>query len=449
MWKKLIPVLFVLFLLIPLFNGSVRADVAPPLQPPGASPGPPAFIETNVSMDWESVTFRVGGADSLYYSADGFPAVNASVSATFLMVNYGEATETLEVVFPLMHLRGIGDGRFNYPEIQDFRVRVDGAVTEWETVETPNPNNANDAPIKWAQFPVSFPPEEVVFIDIDYDVQSTGYFPKAAFSYVLETGAGWAGPIRDAYLTLILPYEASEENVLVETELYSYLGGGNNPEPEWNGNQVTWNWKEFEPSAEDNWSVATWAPHIWWKIIELRDKAEKGEIGAAAELTRWYDGLIMGRGISPGAERFVELNQDMYRQAILEDPYNADVAARYANFILFLYDYGGESYHYASRLDTAYQYAVYAQDLDLYNATALDVLNQLDKVHQYDPPAEKTTPLLIAAAQTPMPTVTPVSTNPMPIKQDTTLITILGGALALAVVVIFILIYRMRSKKET
>lgn len=448
MIKRWIPITFLCVLLLTIVNGSVTADVAPPLQPPGASPGLLEFAETNVSMDWESVVFRVGDSDYLYYASDAFPAVNATVSASFIMTNYGDETETLEVVFPLTHLEGMGDGRFNFPEIQDFRVRVDDVPTVWETVETPNPYDETEPPLKWAQFLATFPPEQPVFIDIDYDVQSTGYFPTAVFSYVLETGAGWSGPIRDAYLTLILPYEASEENVLVGQDLYPYTGGAGNPQPEWNGNQVTWNWKDLEPTREDNWGAAIWAPHIWQEVIDLREQMETKVPGAAAKLTRWYDALIIDRGIRAGAEGLVELNLQAYQRALLDDPWNADASARYANFLLFLYGFGRESDRYEGMLDDVHYYASYAQEIDPFNATALDVLKQLENSYDYVPPPEESAQGggLAAETETDEPAAQPC--DPAPAEQNYTLIYLLGGALVLALLVIIVLIYHLGWKKE-
>jgi len=449
MHKKWIFAFFSVIQIFLVISGSAAADVAPPLQPPGALPGPPEYAETSVSMDWESVTFRVGDAGSLYYASDTFPTVNAAVSASFILSNNSEETETLEVVFPLMHLRGIGDGRFNFPEIQDFRVRVDGAVTPWETAETPNPYNADDPPLRWAQFAVDFPADKEVFIDIAYDVQSTGYFPQAVFSYVLETGAGWDGPIGDAYLTLIMPYEATAENVLVGKDMVAYMGGGSNPQPEWHGNQVTWNWKDLEPSAEDNWAVTIWAPHIWKEVIALREEMENDVPGAAAKLTTWYDALIIDRGIRTGAKGLVDLNLAAYQQALLDNPWDADVSARYANFLLFLYGHGRGSDQYEGALDDAYFYATYARELDAFNATALDVLNQLETSYAYTPP-EKTalpTDAAVASAGTPKMEGTPCPADA--IQQDYTLIYLLGGALVIALLTIIILIYRMGLKGES
>jgi hypothetical protein len=94
----------------------------------------------------------------------------------------------------------------------------------------------------------------------------------------------------------------------------------------------------------------------------------------------------MDRGVRQGAEGFVPLNIEAYKQAISEDQYDDDIRARYANFLLFLYEFGSESDKYPGMLDEIYQLASEAQTMDIFNPTALDVLNQLEKVYDYEPP---------------------------------------------------------------
>jgi len=103
-----------------LLVGSVAADIAPPLQPPGAVPGPAEFVETRVEMGYESVTIYVEESTTLYYPSPSNDTVNGRVTATFVMFNTGTVEETLELVFPLMSLQGMGDVSGGYPEIQNF-----------------------------------------------------------------------------------------------------------------------------------------------------------------------------------------------------------------------------------------------------------------------------------------------------------------------------------------
>lgn len=384
--KKTITTTVLISILTSLFiTGVVRADIAPPLQPPGALLGPAEFAETDIEMAMESVTIYVEEAGELYYSTRQIDTVNGRVTATFAMYNPAAEEVTMDVVFPLTNMDGYGDGRFEYPEIRNFSVSVNYEPVAWETVSTPNPDGEDEEPIKWVQFPATFLTGELTFIDVNYEVQSTGYFPIAAFSYILETGAGWAGTIGEAYLTLRLPYEATEENVLIGSGVYFGMGGENNPEPDFDGNKVIWHWSDLEPTRDDNWAVAIFAPHIWQEVIDLREEMAQDEPGAASEITEWYDALIMDRGIREGAEGLVELNIAAYEQAIAEDEWDDDVRARYANFLLFLYEFGRESDVYPGMLDDIYDLASEAQALDKFNPTALEVLNTLEKFYDYVP----------------------------------------------------------------
>ncbi len=432
--------------------GVIHADIAPPLQPPGAIPGPADFTETDIEMALESVTIYVEETGRLYYGSTDADTVNGRVTATFAMANPRPNEVTLDVVFPLTNIEGYGDGRFTYPEIQNFNVSANYKQLAWDTVTTPNPRGEDEEPVKWAQFTVEFLTGEYTFIDISYDVQSTGYLPITAFSYVLETGAGWAGPIGEAYLTLVLPYEATEENVLIGNDVYFGMGGENNPKSEFDGNKVKWQWSNLEPTSEDNWAVAIFAPHIWQEVIDLRKEMAQGKRGAARDITLWYDELIIDRGIRQGAEGLIPLNIEAYNQAIVDDEWDDDVWARYANFLLFLYGYGRETDRYPGMLDEIYQLASEAQNIDQFNPTALEVFNQLEKVYNYEPAVKESEPTATVdfkPKEEEQAEMIDEQGNPAtPNKGDNNvLVFILGGALAVALLLVIFLVYRLGHMK--
>ena len=119
--KKKILAIFILSILISLTNVNIiQADIAPPLQPPGAVLGPAEFVETDIEMAMESVTIYVEEAGKLYYAARHTDTVNGRVTATFAMANPGANEVTLDVVFPLTNMDGYGDGHFNFPEIHQL-----------------------------------------------------------------------------------------------------------------------------------------------------------------------------------------------------------------------------------------------------------------------------------------------------------------------------------------
>jgi hypothetical protein len=450
--RKLLYTLIFVMLSLLAFTQSVSADIAPPLQPSGAGPSMAEYQETMVEMGWESVTIYIEEASELYYAEQTMDCVDAYVTASFLMANHNSEPETLDVVFPLNDPSGLGDGRFAYPEIQDLVIYVDNQQVQWETVTTPNPLGEDKEPVKWAQFTVTFPLEQVIFIDVNYYVQSTGYFPEAAFSYILETGAGWYGPIQTAQIVLEFPYEASPENIL--TDGSTTLGKDDDVQSTWpvfEGNTATWKYANFEPEPGENWEVTIIAPHIWEEVLELREDIAAGEPGAYAKITKWYDAIIMDRVVRTGTEDLVPLAIQAYEKAIEEDPQDDEPLAGYANFLLFLYDFDREAPEYQEKMDLAYQLATQAQEINLMNDTALWVLDQLEVSHGYVPPespeAEQVvveeTQVISAGGAGGSPSQTSETADE---KSPDNLTYILGGGLAVALVVVIMLVYQLGKK---
>jgi hypothetical protein len=267
--------IIILFLLFLSFAAPVQADVAPPAQPPGGSiiPGEP----TQVQMQAETVEVTV---QSLPY--EGEPRLvdkttQAKVKAGFTMRNLSSAVEKMQVRFPLMDPSGMGDGFGNYPEIQDIQVRVNEKLASTERISTPTPNtwDQNAPPIAWAAFDVSFPPGKNVAIDVSYTLKPTGYFPVAEFRYILETGAGWRGPIGSADILLRLPYDATPQNVLQGEN-------SSTPEGQFAENEVRWHFENLEPTAQDNWSADVVTPGLWQSILDARAAVQAPQPDATA-----------------------------------------------------------------------------------------------------------------------------------------------------------------------
>ena len=148
--KRMLYIVLMLVLFIgalSIFSSSASADVAPPEQPPGSNPAPFEGVFTNVEMTAETVTITVGSVTPLASPTFEDEAVNADVKAVFSMKNTGSAAENMMVRFPLESPSGTGDGFFNFPEIQAFKVKVDGKQTEWGTLELPNPLGGDNPPL--------------------------------------------------------------------------------------------------------------------------------------------------------------------------------------------------------------------------------------------------------------------------------------------------------------
>ena len=372
-------------LLCAIFTAA-SADIAPPLQPPGANPAPLEYEKTNVEMGFETVLITVEEASTLYYVETPIDTVNARVVAVFAMSNRSEAAETLEVLFPLNNTEGWGDGAWGDPEIQNLKISVNDQSVTWVEKTTPNPRDPEEPGIKWAEFEVEFPSKEVTFIEIRYDLQSTGYFPEATFNYILETGGGWNGPIGEAHIHLILPYEASVENVLHDEYTQTSPGG------KFEGNEVIWEYTNLEPDAADNWEATIIAPHIWEQILELRERIDQGDGHAYPRITTLYDALIMDRSVRPGTEELILKNYDAYQKALEFDALDDDVQARFANFMLFLYENDLDSQETPAPLEAVYFFASQALEENPFNDTAYQVINWLEQTHDFNPDASSTIP---------------------------------------------------------
>jgi len=302
----------------------VRADIAPPEQAPGSNIQPEGA--TRVQMVAERVVIevlRVKGARNT-----GLPVAN--VVASFTMHNTGNAAETMTVRFPLSDPSGWGDGFGGHPEIAQVIVTVNGKRTPTRVVTTPNPRGGSEPPIRWAAFDVTFPPSKDVAIDVQYILQSTGYMPYGRFKYILETGAGWAGPIGLATFILKLPYPANEENVVL---------GQSTPGGQFLGDEVRWTFKDIEPTEQDNFYVTVLAPSVWERILEARRRTEAAPKNARAwrELAQAYLSAIFGKyGPEIGAN-FVPLIEEAYRRAQENDPTSAQLHAEWAQTLLNLY----------------------------------------------------------------------------------------------------------------
>ena len=429
---------------------AASADIAPPLQPPGANPAPFEYEKTNVEMGFETVLITVEEASTLYYTESPIDTVNARVVALFAMSNPSEAAETLDVIFPMNNTEGWGDGAWGDPEIQNVSISVNDQPVSWVETTTPNPRGSDEPEIKWAEFEVEFPLKEVTFIEILYDLQSTGYFPKATFNYVLETGGGWYGPIGEAHIHLILPYEASDENIL-------FGDAATSPDGDFEGNQMIWEYTNLEPDAGDNWEATIIAPHIWEQILELRERIDQGDGHAYPRITTLYDALIMDRSVRPGTEGLILKNYDAYQKALEFDALDDDVQARFANFMLFLYENNLDSQETPAPLEAVYFFASQALETNPFNDTAYQVINWLEQTHDFNPDASSTAPEqpAVSASQTVEPDDSiSVEDQQDDLNQDAEsrnnpILYLLGAGLLAAVVVIMALVYKLGKKNAS
>jgi len=275
----------------------VLADASPPLYPPGSAVLPPG--QTMVQMVSETVEINIVPTGA-----------RAEYEARFTMRNQGEATEQMDVRFPLT------DG-VSWETIWDFAAFVDGEqVRVRKSVE---PFNLGDTRIaRWAVFPVTFEPGVDVLITVTYSTSISGWGWGGAYDvgdsiqnaffgsitpdtatvyYMLETGAGWYGPIESGVVTLRLPYAAGPVNVF---DLDAGLAEGR---PGWgwrsaehflgplfNEDEARWEFAQLEPTREDNLSIQFLWPEEWERIQALEAEAEENpdDLAIALELAGAY-----------------------------------------------------------------------------------------------------------------------------------------------------------------
>lgn len=300
-----------------------RADVAPPEQAPGSNIEPGQ--QTRVQMAAESVLIEV-----LNVKGKGVSALPlAAVTARFTMRNAGDADETMTVRFPISDPSGMGDGYGEQPEIDNITVKVNGKLVPTHVITTPSPAGEKDPPIKWAAFDVTFPKGRDTKIEVGYILQSTGYMPYGAFKYILETGAGWDGPIGEGEITVKLPYPATEENVV----LHESSTGGTIKD-----GAVTWRFTDLEPTRDDNFHATVLAPSVWQAIVKAREAVERNPKDAEAwlKLARAYrQAIFVKYGPQTGAN-FVPQIEDAYKQAQQADPTSAQAHAELAQALIDL-----------------------------------------------------------------------------------------------------------------
>ena len=131
----------------------VSADASPPLYPPGSAVLPPG--ETMVQMVAETVEITIVAPPG---SSSEWPSpARAEYEARFTMRNQGQATEQMDVRFPLT----TGD---SWETIWDFAAFVDGEPVRVR--KSTEPYALGDSRVtRWAVFPVTFEPGVDVLID--------------------------------------------------------------------------------------------------------------------------------------------------------------------------------------------------------------------------------------------------------------------------------------------
>ncbi|MEO8070978.1 MAG: hypothetical protein ABI652_06220, partial [Acidobacteriota bacterium] len=262
------------------------ADAAPPPFALGGDVGPGGF-PTHVRMVSERVLMTISDAPDHPVRDGGdrpSDAMIGHVTATFVMRNEGDSTESIDVRFPLQR------DQYEWAISEGFAATVDGSPVEVHNADQhglPFSDATGEAfgPEKWATWPATFPPGTDVALGVTYDVRPTGYGPYGTFGYVLDTGAGWAGTIGEAEVRVRLPYAANAQNLALDAD----LGWGTAVNPRGfkiMGTDITWHFMDLEPSASDNIRLTVLVPRLWTAVIAARAEVANATNPSRAQLSR-------------------------------------------------------------------------------------------------------------------------------------------------------------------
>jgi tetratricopeptide (TPR) repeat protein len=317
---------FLLASVLLAFPSETRADIAPPINPPGSNVQP-GGDSTQVRMENEKVVLEV--MDDGQEEGLG----KAHVTADFIMRNLGAEEETMQVRFPISANNGWG----GLPEITGVVVKVNGRTVTTTNASYKEPNYGSDI-VPWVEFKVNFPSNVDVAISVAYDLQGSGYYPYTAFYYLLETGAGWKDTIGRADIIVRLPYEANSLNTVQDFQIgWAETNRG----AIFDGREVRWLYEDFEPgpySVVQNMEFALVAPGSWKKVLQAQKevKASPTDGEAWGRLAKVYKDLfLLGKGYRTdvGGIELFRLSVEAYEECLKLKPSDAQWHAGFADLL--------------------------------------------------------------------------------------------------------------------
>ncbi|HLO33058.1 MAG TPA: hypothetical protein VK249_28185 [Anaerolineales bacterium] len=313
------------------FPSSVRADMAPPIYPPGSNPQPGTEV-TQVRMAAETVMIEV------HRDITPESLGKARVTADFTMHNLGTADESMAARFPISS----NDGRGQYPEISNLLITVNRHQVQYRRASYPDFHYPYTDMVPWAEFDVTFPAGQDVSVRVAYDLHGSGYYPYSAFYYILETGAGWKDTIGSADVILRLPYEANPQNVVID---FPIGWADTTPGGVFQGNEVRWHFDNFEPGQNQpvqNMEFALVAPSAWQNVLLARANTEQhpndGE--AWGLLAKEYKQIfLMNKSYreDAGGQELYKMSVEAYEKCLSLKPDDAQWHAGFADLLASRY----------------------------------------------------------------------------------------------------------------
>lgn len=321
----------------------VWADAAPP--PEAAASDIAPGQGTQVQMISETVVLEVRAKPVTRYNYTFTPTV-ALVTADFLMRNLGSVTETMDVRFPMAW--PTKEEGVPYPVIQNIEVKVDGRQVITRQVDFDGQ--------PWTTWPVTFTPGRDVRMTVEYSTVATewGNAFRESFSlvdladfnsiadlyYILETGAGWRGPIRQGDIIFRFPYPASSE-MIESSNFFWPVYTSTTPSFVAEGHDLRWHFTNLEPTSKNNIHLSVITPPVWQAILDARRKVQRQpnderahiQLGEAYWMAvpvknDWPEGMSV-------ADHFGPLAEAAFKRAVELAPNDILAHASYARFLTY------------------------------------------------------------------------------------------------------------------
>ncbi|TAH50818.1 MAG: hypothetical protein EYC68_13360 [Chloroflexota bacterium] len=306
-----------------------NADVAP--EPEAAASDISPGQGTQVQMVSERVVLDVQMQPSVRASQTSTATV-ALVTADFTMRNLGNVDETMDVRFPK-----------SFPTSDGFSPSQIGAAIE--AIETfvngksVVNRTVNDKGVPWAVWRVDFPAGRDVNLRVQYRTIGVDNYGSVDFYYVLETGAGWRGPIGQGDIIFQFPYAANVDMVEPRADYIRALYPATTPPFIVEGNALHWHFENLEPTRTDNVRLQIVRPDLWQALLAARERAFQNPNDASSliNLGKAYRHAIPIKNWwlqnSTIAERFGARADAAFRRATELAPNDAAAHLAYAQFL--------------------------------------------------------------------------------------------------------------------
>ncbi len=262
-----------------------------------------------VSLEKEVIDFH------FYYDREFHP--HCKVTCDYLFRNISTQPEMVKAGFPISV--GWPDRITTLKEFEEFRVTVDGKVIEVKKEEVSEKAPADSSKFHYSHYytwTMKFNAGEKRKMRNSYVQRLGGSEGASFFGYVISTGAGWKGPIRELDITARFPspsiisfkpfendrFRGFTNSYLDADHIISFAGP---PGPVIEKNRLTWKLKSYEPREDQNISI-----FISTSLVQMYNNDNRIDFITTvpwqyAPMLRWF-GLAFPE--KPGSGRVITLS---------------------------------------------------------------------------------------------------------------------------------------------